>query len=163
MGTIRHSNKDVSLLLPKTSIGCYLFVICILTSPCSPSALPGPPTRLTASEVTASSVKLSWDSGSREPVYSYIIQFKPKHDAAADYTEKRNIVHNVYTVTNLKAFTDYQFRVVAVSNIARSTPSAPLEVTTGELGLYFVFFNLKGLLVVFSSCAFFTPAPSVVS
>lgn len=126
----------VSMGAPRTIVVASLLLIVFLPSPCSPSALPSAPTRLFASEVTASSVKLSWDSTNREPVRFYIIQYKPKNDDAADYTEKRNIVQTVYTVTHLKAFTEYEFRVVAVNNIGRGSSSDPISFTTGELGLY---------------------------
>ena len=115
---------------------CCSLLLIFLPSP-GASALPSPPTRLFASEVTASSVKLSWDSGGssdREPIQSYIILYKPHRNGAGKYREKGNIVQNVHTVTHLRAFTQYEFRVVAVSNVGRGAPSAPIQLTTGELG-----------------------------
>jgi Fibronectin type III domain len=42
-------------------------------------ALPGPPSNVRASEITATSVRLTWSfNGPEDPQY-YVIQFKPKY------------------------------------------------------------------------------------
>ena len=129
-------------------LGLLLLVSLILLPSPGASALPGAPTRLFASEVTASSVKLSWDSGPassrREPVLSYVILYKPLRKkgggggggGGGKYRERGNVVQSVHTVAHLKAFTQYEFRVVAVSSVGRGAPSAPIQLTTGELGWY---------------------------
>ncbi|XP_064607458.1 tyrosine-protein phosphatase Lar-like isoform X3 [Liolophura sinensis] len=95
-------------------------------------ALLNAPVGLSTSEVTATSVRLSWDSGNREPVMSYIIQYKPKNQKGG-YTEKTDITDTESLVMGLTPFTVYEFRVVAVNKIGRGTPSMPTEVMTGEL------------------------------
>lgn len=42
------------------------------------TALPKPPTGLVVSQVSAVSVKLSWNSGNTDPVTSYTILYRPK-------------------------------------------------------------------------------------
>lgn len=43
------------------------------------TALPGPPTEVRSSEVTATTVRLTWTyNGPEEPQY-YVIQYKPKY------------------------------------------------------------------------------------
>ncbi|XP_046366897.1 tyrosine-protein phosphatase Lar-like isoform X5 [Haliotis rufescens] len=96
-------------------------------------ALPNPPAGLEASDVTATSLKLSWDVFASSGDLSYIVQYKPVNKRGADYKEKTGIVNPVYTVGHLMAFTRYEFRVIAVTNIGRGSPSDTIEVTTGEL------------------------------
>lgn len=96
-------------------------------------ALPKPPTSVVTSEVTATSVKLTWNPGNVDPVYSYIIQYRKKYASGAAYDEISDIEDTEFTVTNLNAFTTYEFRLVAVNNIGRGTPSSEVDVTTGEL------------------------------
>ena len=97
-------------------------------------ALPKPPTSLVISEVTATSVKLTWNSGNVDPVESYAIQYKRKYAPGATYDEITDISNTEYTVMGLNAYTQYEFKVVAVNNIGRGIPSNPVDVTTGELG-----------------------------
>ncbi|XP_041360358.1 tyrosine-protein phosphatase Lar-like isoform X2 [Gigantopelta aegis] len=96
-------------------------------------ALPSPPTGLKVSEVTATSVKLSWESAATTPDTSYIVQFKSKHSPGARYKEKTNIGSTTYTVRHLDAFTNYEFRIVTVTKVGRGPPSNPIAVKTGEL------------------------------
>ena len=103
-----------------------------------PTALPTPPSRLTISEVTATSVKLSWQPSSThagaEQAESYIIQYKRKYGTGTTYDEISDITGSEYIVHGLSAYTVYEFHVVAVNNIGRSNPTPPVDVTTGELG-----------------------------
>ena len=97
-------------------------------------ALPKPPTSLVISDVTATSVKLTWNPGNIDPIESYIIQYKRKYTPGAAYEEIADVPNTDYTVMGLDAYTVYEFRVVAVNNIGRGIPSSPVDVTTGELG-----------------------------
>ena len=96
--------------------------------------MPKPPTSLVISEVTATSVKLTWNAGNLDPIESYIIQYKRKYTPGATYDEIADVTNTEYTVMGLDAYTVYEFRVVAVNNIGRGIPSNPVDVTTGELG-----------------------------
>ena len=101
----------------------------------SPPALPNPPSNLEISEVTATSVKLSWDSGNTDPIDKYTIQYKDKyHDD--DYEEIPNVYQNEYTVLGLRPYTVYEFRVQSINNIGVSWPSNAKDVTTGERGMH---------------------------
>ena len=48
--------------------------------------------------------------------------------------EVTDISATEYTVTDLRAHTLYEFRVIAANGLGRGTPSSPLEVTTAEHG-----------------------------
>ncbi|GFQ81296.1 tyrosine-protein phosphatase Lar [Trichonephila clavata] len=95
-------------------------------------ALPRPPTRVQISDVTASSVRISWsyDIGAENIVY-YVIQFKPRM-TNQDYSELSGINSMFYTVRDLTPYTEYEFYVIAVNAIGRGSPSLPAIVTTGE-------------------------------
>ena len=112
----------------------YCCLLSCLPYSCSTTALPSPPTGLKVSEVTATSVKLSWESASTTPDTSYIVQYKSKHSPGARYKEKTNIGGSTYTVRHLDAFTNYEFRIVTVTKVGRGPPSNPIAVKTGELG-----------------------------
>lgn len=110
-----------------------------LLIPCSSSAIPQPPTGLSVSEVTASSVTLHWDSdtSSEEPVRSFSIIYQARGaNVNSRPKEEPGITRPAYTVGSLKPHTNYTFYVVAVNSVGRSRPSRPIEVTTGELGQY---------------------------
>jgi netrin-G3 ligand len=100
---------------------------------CFSSALPGPPTNLRASEITATSVRLSWSYTGAEELQYYVIQFKPKY-ANQPYSEISGIITMYYTIRNLSPYTEYELFVIAVNNIGRGPPSTPVVVTTGETG-----------------------------
>ena len=98
------------------------------------SALPKQPTGLIASDVTASSVKLNWNSGNVDPVLSYVVQFRQKYTPGTIFDEIVDVTATEYSILGLNAHTMYEFRVVAVNGIGRSQASASVDVTTGELG-----------------------------
>ncbi|KAJ7335427.1 hypothetical protein JRQ81_013368 [Phrynocephalus forsythii] len=75
------------------------------------STLPKPP------ETTATSITLTWDSGNPEPVSYYIIQHKPKN-SEEPYKEIDGVATTRYSVAGLSPYSEYEFRVVAVNNIA---------------------------------------------
>ncbi|KAI8426406.1 hypothetical protein MSG28_005250, partial [Choristoneura fumiferana] len=94
-------------------------------------ALPGPPTEVRASEITATNVRLAWSySGPEEPQY-YVIQYKPKYANQA-FSEISGVITQYYSVTNLSPYTEYEMYVIAVNNIGRGPPSTPAVITTGE-------------------------------
>lgn len=104
------------------------------------TALPRPPTNVRISDVTATSVRLSWsyDIGSENIIY-YVIQYKPKQ-ANQEYSEISGITTMFYTVRDLSPYTEYEFYVIAVNGIGRGSPSTPVVATTGETGM--LCFNL---------------------
>ncbi|XP_050563933.1 tyrosine-protein phosphatase Lar isoform X4 [Spodoptera frugiperda] len=94
-------------------------------------SLPGPPTEVRPSEITATTVRLTWTySGPEEPQY-YVIQYKPKYANQA-FSEISGVITQYYSVTNLSPYTEYEMYVIAVNNIGRGPPSAPAVITTGE-------------------------------
>ncbi|XP_018574252.1 tyrosine-protein phosphatase Lar-like [Anoplophora glabripennis] len=112
--------------------------------PCKASfiALPGPPTNVRVSEITAASVRLSWSYNEPEDLQYYVIQFKPKYANQA-FSEISGIITMYYSVRNLSPYTEYEMYVIAVNNIGRGPPSAPVVVTTGETAVGEKFENLK--------------------
>ncbi|XP_028163729.1 tyrosine-protein phosphatase Lar isoform X1 [Ostrinia furnacalis] len=94
-------------------------------------SLPGPPSEVRASEITATTVRLAWTyNGPEEPQY-YVIQYKPKYANQA-FSEISGVITQYYSVTNLSPYTEYEMYVIAVNNIGRGPPSAPAVITTGE-------------------------------
>ncbi|ESO86619.1 hypothetical protein LOTGIDRAFT_128794, partial [Lottia gigantea] len=96
-------------------------------------ATPSPPVQLTASEITATSVKLMWENPNPRSVLSYVVQYKINTEQGNRYKEKTNIGQTEYILNHLKAYTTYNIRIVAVNDIGRSSPSKSTQVTTGEL------------------------------
>lgn len=95
-------------------------------------ALPGPPTNIQVSDITATSVRLTWSYPSEDLQY-YVITYKPKYANQA-FSEISGIITMHYTVRSLSPYTEYEMYVIAVNNIGRGPPSAPVIVTTGETG-----------------------------
>ena len=85
------------------------------------------------SEITATSVRLTWSYNGPEDLQYYVIQFKPKYANQA-YSEISGIITMYYTIRSLSPYTEYEMYVIAVNNIGRGPPSAPTFVTTGETG-----------------------------
>ncbi|XP_063915401.1 tyrosine-protein phosphatase Lar isoform X9 [Zophobas morio] len=94
-------------------------------------SLPGPPSNIKVSEITATSVRLTWSYNGPEDLQYYVIQFKPKYANQA-YSEISGIITMYYTIRSLSPYTEYEMYVIAVNNIGRGPPSAPTFVTTGE-------------------------------
>ncbi|XP_030422180.1 receptor-type tyrosine-protein phosphatase delta isoform X31 [Gopherus evgoodei] len=94
-------------------------------------ALPKPPGTPVVTESTATSITLTWDSGNPEPVSYYIIQHKPKNSEEL-YKEIDGVATTRYSVAGLSPYSEYEFRVVAVNNIGRGPPSAPVSTRTSE-------------------------------
>lgn len=96
--------------------------------------MPKPPIGLSVSDVTATSVRLSWNVGGDDPVESFVVQYRRKYAPGSTYDEVADIANTEYTVTGLSAYTIYEFRVLAANNIGRGLPSQPpLDVPTGEM------------------------------
>ncbi|XP_070160478.1 tyrosine-protein phosphatase Lar isoform X5 [Polyergus mexicanus] len=94
-------------------------------------SLPGPPENVQASDITATSVKLSWSYKRPDDLQYYVIQHKPKHVNQA-FAEISGITTMYYHVRSLSPYTEYELYVIAVNSIGRGPPSAPVIVTTGE-------------------------------
>ncbi|XP_021337115.1 receptor-type tyrosine-protein phosphatase F isoform X12 [Danio rerio] len=101
------------------------------TAQVSVKALPKPPTSLTVTETTATSVTLTWDSGNPEPVSYYIIQYRAK-TSDTNFQEVDGVATTRYSIGGLSPYSEYEFRVMAVNNIGRGPPSEPVETRTGE-------------------------------
>ncbi|KAL2724430.1 tyrosine-protein phosphatase Lar isoform X1 [Vespula squamosa] len=102
----------------------------------SPIALPGPPENIQVSDITATSVKLSWSYKGPDELQYYVIQHKPKQ-ANQPFTEISGITTMYYHVRGLSPYTEYELYVIAVNHIGRGPPSAPVTVTTGETSQYY--------------------------
>ena len=87
-------------------------------------ALPRPPTNVRVSEVTPTSVRLSWSypgasgssSGSASgsstgEVQYYVIQYKPRL-ASWDYKEISGAITTFYDIRGLTPYTEYEFAVL---------------------------------------------------
>jgi receptor-type tyrosine-protein phosphatase F len=83
------------------------------------------------SEITATSVRLTWSYNGAEDLQYYVIQFKPKYANQA-YSEISGIITMYYTIRSLSPYTEYEMYVIAVNNIGRGPPSTPAYVITGE-------------------------------
>ncbi|KAM6918995.1 receptor-type tyrosine-protein phosphatase F isoform 7-T9 [Xenentodon cancila] len=94
-------------------------------------ALPKPPTSLTVTETTATSVTLTWDSGNPEPVSYYMIQYRAK-SSDNGFQEVEGVATTRYSIGGLSPYSEYEFRVMAVNNIGRGPPSDTVETRTGE-------------------------------
>lgn len=88
------------------------------------------------SDITATSVKLSWSYKEPGDLQYYVIQHKPKHVNQA-YAEISGITTMYYHVRSLSPYTEYELYVIAVNSIGRGPPSAPVIVTTGETSQYY--------------------------
>ncbi|XP_049275010.1 receptor-type tyrosine-protein phosphatase delta isoform X2 [Rhipicephalus sanguineus] len=96
-------------------------------------ALPRSPTNLAVSDVTATSVRLSWSyegSGS-DSIRYYVVQYKPRQ-ANREYSETSGITMPYHHIRDLSPYTEYEFYVIAVNDLGRGSPSVPVTVTTGE-------------------------------
>ncbi|CAG5896479.1 unnamed protein product [Menidia menidia] len=94
-------------------------------------ALPKPPTSLTVTETTATSVTLTWDSGNPEPVSYYMIQYRAK-SSDNGFQEVEGVATTRYSIGGLSPYSEYEFRVMAVNNIGRGPPSDHVETRTAE-------------------------------
>lgn len=106
--------------------------------------LPYAPSNVRISEITATSVHISWHyDGPPSEAVEFVIQYKPKLAPTSDQSEVVGLKTNYYTVQNLNPFTEYEFYVVAVSAIGRGLASTATFVTTGETGKNIIFDRLS--------------------
>ncbi|XP_078025220.1 protein tyrosine phosphatase receptor type Fa isoform X5 [Epinephelus lanceolatus] len=93
--------------------------------------LPKPPTSLTVTETTATSVTLTWDSGNPESVSYYVIQY---HAKVSDngFQEVDGVATTRYSIGGLSPFSEYEFRVMAINNVGRGPPSSIVNTRTSE-------------------------------
>ncbi|XP_035710661.1 tyrosine-protein phosphatase Lar isoform X4 [Folsomia candida] len=96
-------------------------------------SLPKPPSKVRISDVTASSVRLTWsyESNEQEDVTYYVIQYKPKF-SNQDYAEISGVLNQDHMITSLNPYTEYEFNVVAFNKVGRGEASPPIDATTGE-------------------------------
>ncbi|XP_044590201.1 tyrosine-protein phosphatase Lar isoform X7 [Cotesia glomerata] len=94
-------------------------------------SLPGAPENVQVSEITATSVKLTWSYKRPDELQYYVIQHKPKNANQA-FAETSGITTMYYHVRSLSPYTDYELYVIAVNVIGRGPRSHPVYVTTGE-------------------------------
>ncbi len=95
-------------------------------------SLPRPPIDLEVSEVTPTSVRLSWSyPGRPTEVQYYVIQYKPKL-ASWDYKEISGAITTFYDIRGLTPYTEYEFVVLGVNNVGRGDKSTSVVATTGE-------------------------------
>ncbi|XP_024937646.1 tyrosine-protein phosphatase Lar isoform X10 [Cephus cinctus] len=95
-------------------------------------SLPDPPANVQVSDITATSVKLTWSYKGPDQLQYYVIQHKPKQAVHQAYFEISGITTMYYHVRGLSPYTEYELFVIAVNSIGRGPPSAPVTVTTGE-------------------------------
>ncbi|XP_059504000.1 protein tyrosine phosphatase receptor type Fa isoform X17 [Stegostoma tigrinum] len=94
-------------------------------------ALPKPPTMMSVTETTATSVTLTWESGNMELIPYYVIQYKPK-SSDGPFQEVDGVATTRYSIGGLSPYSEYEFRIIAVNNIGRGPPSELVETRTGE-------------------------------
>ena len=93
------------------------------------TTLPDPPSMpsdLTVTTVTANSVSLKWTASPEADSYS--IEYKLSSSGTV-YTQAGETKSTSFTVTGLKAKTNYQFRVYALKKTAKSSPASIIKST----------------------------------
>lgn len=108
----------------------YLFTL-VLT------ALPSPPIDVKVSDVTSTSVKLSWSHPNPDDIQYYTISHKPR-SASQSPGVISGVVTMYYTIRPLSPYTQYEFTISAVNGFGHGPPSPPIVATTGETGNAFV-------------------------
>ena len=104
-------------------------------------SLPSAPSGLRVSDITPTSVKLTWQygnnggmrrlSGRGPPSEYFAIQYKPRA-ASWDYKEISGVVSDFYDIRGLSPYTEYEFVVLAVNDVGRGPKSQAVLATTGE-------------------------------
>lgn len=96
-------------------------------------ALPSPPTDVKVSDVTSTSVKLSWSHPNPDDIQYYTISHKPR-SASQSPGVISGVVTMYYTIRPLSPYTQYEFTISAVNGFGHGPPSPPIVATTGETG-----------------------------
>lgn len=102
-------------------------------------SLPRPPTNVRISDISPTSVKLSWtyDYGSENIIY-FVVQYKAKNAKKSEaMPEVSGVTTYFYVVSGLTPYTEYEFYVIAVNAIGRGAPSPAVTATTGETRKYY--------------------------
>jgi netrin-G3 ligand len=99
-------------------------------------SLPRPPTNVRVSDISPTTVKLTWsyDYGSENIIY-FVIQFKAKNSKTLKQealSEISGITTYFYVVSGLTPYTEYEFYIIAVNAIGRGPASIRVSATTGE-------------------------------
>jgi hypothetical protein len=97
--------------------------------------MPKAPANVQASDITATSVRLSWMAvydDTAGTIESYVVQYRRKYAPGTSYDEVTDILGTEFTLMGLNAYTTYEMRVIAVNNIGRGLPSGLVDVSTGE-------------------------------
>ncbi|VVC24818.1 Hypothetical protein CINCED_3A017850 [Cinara cedri] len=93
--------------------------------------LPSPPTEVKVSDVTSTSVKLTWQHPNKDDIQYYTISHKPK-SASQSPGVISGVVTMYYTIRPLSPYTQYEFTISAVNGFGHGPPSPPVVATTGE-------------------------------
>ncbi|XP_028966965.1 tyrosine-protein phosphatase Lar [Galendromus occidentalis] len=95
-------------------------------------ALPKAPTTVMFSDVTTTSLKLSWSyEQGAENIRYYVVQYKPRGSNSV-FSEISGVTGTSLFVRELAPYTEYEFYVIAMNDLGRGPPSDPVIVTTGE-------------------------------
>ncbi|XP_025425132.1 tyrosine-protein phosphatase Lar isoform X2 [Sipha flava] len=93
--------------------------------------LPSPPIEVKVSDVTSTSVKLSWSHPNPDDIQYYTISHKPR-SASQSPGVISGVVTMYYTIRPLSPYTQYEFTISAVNGFGHGPPSPPIVATTGE-------------------------------
>lgn len=85
------------------------------------------------SDVTSTSVKLSWSHPNPDDIQYYTISHKPR-SASQSPGVISGVVTMYYTIRPLSPYTQYEFTISAVNGFGHGPPSPPIVATTGETG-----------------------------
>uniref|UniRef100_A0A7N6ACT4 Neural cell adhesion molecule L1 n=1 Tax=Anabas testudineus TaxID=64144 RepID=A0A7N6ACT4_ANATE len=89
---------------------------------------PDPPMDLDLSDPAARSVRLTWIPGNdhRSPITEFLVQFEEDQWESGRWQDLATYPGDLNSVIlQLAPFVNYQFRVIAVNSVGRSTPSRP--------------------------------------
>lgn len=84
-------------------------------------------------DVTSTSVKLTWQQPNKDDIQYYTISHKPR-SASQSPGVISGVVTMYYTIHPLSPYTQYEFTISAVNGFGHGPPSPPVVATTGESG-----------------------------
>ncbi|XP_062816774.1 receptor-type tyrosine-protein phosphatase S isoform X2 [Anolis carolinensis] len=94
-------------------------------------SLPKAPGTPLVTEVTATSITITWDSGNPDPVSYYVIEYKSKSQDGP-YQIKEDITTTRYSIGGLSPNSEYEIWVSAVNTIGQGPHSESVVTRTGE-------------------------------
>lgn len=96
--------------------------------------VPRSSTDVKITEVTSSSVRVSWsyDAVDEDKIDFFVIRYKSRD--SDEFSEISGIRTFFYTVASLEPFTIYEFYILAVNSVGPGRPSDAASVTTGDDG-----------------------------